>query len=171
MLVASSSLGSTKTLATRAYQSSGLKHDLQHIPENEPENRRGVRARRVRCPPLFTPDRKREDQGVDVMHYTERTGAASNHFAAQAAVLPGSPAPARIGSPQHVARGLANHFAAQAAVLPGSPAPARIGSPQHVARGLGGNLLRWDGPEPRHHTPPLRQTASFSLEFNGHDFQ
>ncbi len=141
MLVASSSLGSTKTLATRAYQSSGLKHDLQHIPENEPENRRGVRARRVRCPPLFTPDRKREDQGVDVMHYTERTGAASNHFAAQAAVLPGS------------------------------PAPARIGSPQHVARGLGGNLLRWDGPEPRHHTPPLRQTASFSLEFNGHDFQ
>jgi hypothetical protein len=131
MLRASSSLGSTKTLATRAYQSSGLKHDLKHIPENEPENWRGVRARLVRCPPLFTPDIERDHQGVDSTHYTERTGAASNHFGAQVAVLTGS------------------------------PTPVRIGRPQHFARGLGGNFLRRDGAEPRHHTRPLRQTAFF----------
>jgi hypothetical protein len=62
------------------------------------------------APPLFTPDLERDHQGVDAMNYTERTGAASNHFAAQVGVRPASPTPARIGSPQHVARGVGGNF-------------------------------------------------------------
>jgi len=95
------------------------------------ENQRYERARRVQRPALLTLDRKRDDQGVDHKHYTEHTGAASNLSAAV------------IG------------------VLPGSPTPARIGTPQYFARELGGDSLRWDGAEPRRHTRPLRQNALF----------
>ncbi len=75
MLEASSSLGSTKLIATRAYQSSDLKQDLRL--ETGAASAQGAYDARLSS----RRNRKRGDQGVDALHYTERTGTASNDLA------------------------------------------------------------------------------------------
>jgi len=83
MLEASSSPGSARLIATRAYQSSDLKHrreiqtqntDLKHGPETGPANAQGTYGARLSS----RRNRKRGSQGVDALYYTERTGTPSN---------------------------------------------------------------------------------------------
>jgi len=83
MLEASSSPDSTRLIATRAYQSSDLKHrreiqtqntDLKHGPETGPANAQGTCGARLSS----RRNRKRGSQGVDALYYTERTGTPSN---------------------------------------------------------------------------------------------
>jgi len=70
MLEVSSSLGSTRNWS----QPEPISHQTW--------NRCSERVRREQRPALFTQNRKRGDQGVDALHYTERTGTASNDLAA-----------------------------------------------------------------------------------------
>src|SRR5208282_5006820 len=79
MLEASSSPGSTRLIATRAYQSSDVKY-RREIQTRNTDLKPAQRTRKALTTPasLSRRNRKRGSQGVDALYYTERTGTASN---------------------------------------------------------------------------------------------
>jgi len=82
MLEASSSLGSTRNWS----QPEPISHQIWNMIWNMTWNTNltgsSERAKTATSPLVFTPNRKRGDQGMDAKHYTERTGTASNNLAA-----------------------------------------------------------------------------------------